>query len=419
MPAPRIAVFAAVLLAAMLLIVLFLVSPLFDQLLSAAQEPQTDPVLTIEPGKPSSSIQPTEEAGAIPTEAPASGQCLVAKPLSECAYKPDGPAMQDLLRYGESILSFGSVDENNGLCCRNFSGSAGGYAVVEAYTELLCSQFDFALAGQPYYQSYGSSTYFDFVLSYTGSGALNKAAVTGTFSGNTGDVMIYGSIVNDRVKGSIFYNQDITPYHAGFLYQLKQTDQSYVGLSASAGLYRMADGSYETSDGRLSASPGEAVVLSDGTEQRYQARYVLDLDSYQHQILVESGSGSTLLEFYFPASETLDICRVFPEDYFIIESDYAQNKNFQKQDGLPLYSWSSMFAILHNGGYVIPIRGMSGEMKRLNVRVMYWEDGSEAVFHACAQFDTAPYEMELLIAVPLGAGSAAEPQPVSTQDPAG
>lgn len=194
------------------------------------------------------------------------------------------------------------------------------------------------MAGQPYYQSYGSSTYFDFVLSYTGSGALNETAVTGTFSGNTGDVMIYGSIVNDRVKGSIFYNQDITPYHAGFLYQLKQTDQSYVGLSASAGLYRMADGSYETSDGRLSASPGEAVVLSDGTEQRYQARYVLDLDSYQHQILVESGSGSTLLEFYFPASETLDICRVFPEDYFIIESDYAQNKNFQKQDGLPLYS---------------------------------------------------------------------------------
>lgn len=139
MPAPRIAVFAAVLLAAMLLIVLFLVSPLFDQLLSAAQEPQTDPVLTIEPGKPSSSIQPTEEAGAIPTEAPASGQCLVAKPLSECAYKPDGPAMQDLLRYGESSLSFGGVDKSSGLCCRNFSGCADGYAVVEAYTELLCS----------------------------------------------------------------------------------------------------------------------------------------------------------------------------------------------------------------------------------------------------------------------------------------
>ena len=183
------------------------------------------------------------------------------------------------------------------------------------------------------------------------------------------------------------------------------SDSSYVGESMSAGLYRMPDGSFETSDGRLNAAVGKAMFLSDKNGLIYSAEYVLDLDSNRHQFYVKNKSGIIQLNFYFPAATTLSTGNIFAEDYFIIDRDYAQHDDFQKQDNIPSYTWSSMFAMLHDNGYVIPIRSMSGEMKRLNLRVMYWEEDVAAVIYACAKFDTAPYEVEMLIAVSLGEGS--------------
>ena len=416
-PATRILILALAGLALVLLAVFVILPALFDRPLSVTREDS--------PGGSSGISHDWEEDYTTPSfswesetpeqdqeEATSSGtRVLVSEPLDDAGYSPDGPAMQDLLYYGQSVLSFGDDSISDGYYARDFTGGTDDYWVLEDYADLLCSRFDFELVGQPYYQDYGDEKFFDFVLSYTGSGRLTGNSPTGTFSHTTGDVVIYGTIREGRLKGAIFYNVDLEVYDAGYSCQSDQADASYVGQSVTAGLYRMPDGSYETSDGRMSVTPGEAMVLSDGAERRYSARYVLDLDRDQQQIYVENSSGTAQLKFYFPSSTSLSTGDLFAQDYFIVESEYAQREDFQKQDQIPSYTWSTMFAILHDKGYVIPIRGMSGEMKRLNVRVMYWEEDVAAVFYACAQFDTAPYEMELLIAVPLGTNEVLENQP--------
>ena len=50
------------------------------------------------------------------------------------------------------------------------------------------------------------------------------------------------------------------------------------GASAGAGLVRLADGSYQTSDGRLTAPVGTATVLRDGTEYNTTASFSIEKD---------------------------------------------------------------------------------------------------------------------------------------------
>ena len=95
-----------------------------------------------------------------------------------------------------------------------------------------------------------------------------------------------------------------------------------------------------------------------------------------------------------------------------MESSYAVKAGGRFED-MPSYTWPTMFAAWHGSEYVVPVLGMGGDMKRLNLRVMY-ADGETAVLYACAQFATAPRELEMLMAV-----SFADAETTSAQASAG
>ena len=60
------------------------------------------------------------------------------------------------------------------------------------------------------------------------------------------------------------------------------------------------------------------------------------------------------------------------------------------------------FYMLHNDLYYSAIPGLTGEIKRVNTRIMYVEEDQTAVIHVGVQYDSAPKEEEYLIAVSIG-----------------
>ena len=323
-----------------------------------------------------------------------SSKTLVADALESAGVKHGASEFMGLEYYTDT-LSVGKEEQSDGFLVRSFSGSASDYNALKAYVDLLCSQYDFALVGTPYYKKI-TDTFFEFTLRYTGSASLSGQKTPGTFVDYEGNMMIYGTIDGNRLKGAIWYDRKLTTYDGGYRYGKSSVQTDLVGDSITAGLYRMSNGSYATSDGRLQAAVGRAVLVQDGKSSQCTATYTFSADSNRQEILVTDKNAIPQMKFYFPATYTMTTGQIYAESEFIIESSYAV-KDGGRFDRMPEYTWPSMFALAHGGEYVVPVLGMSGDMQRVNVRVMYSDD-SVSVFYACAQMDSAPYQIEALIA---------------------
>lgn len=351
--------------------------------------------------------EPAPDAGAssdpadatASTEDAASGtasqsQTLVAEPLATASLAPSGPAIM-ALEYYSSDLSVGSSGTSDDALVRKIQGGSGAYKILQAYVDLLCDAYGFEEAVSPYYNTI-KDTFFEFNLNYTG-GSLSGEKIEGTYTDCRCDVMIYGTIEGSKLEGAIWYLDDLTAFDGGYRYGESSSGKSLVGFSATAGLYRLGDGSFLTDDGLLQTSLGQAMLVSDGEVTTCSAKMLLNESKSHQEIWVENASGSALLEFYFPLSWTLSAGQIYTEETFIVESSYAVSDKGRFSE-MPSYTWSNMFAIYHGNSYLVPITAMGGDLKRVNVRVMYAE-GDEYVFYVCAQFSNSPREMELLIAV--------------------
>lgn len=327
---------------------------------------------------------------------------LVAEPLTTASVEPNGPAIM-ALEYYSSDLRVGASDTSGDALVRKIEGDSSTYKILQAYVDLLCESYDFAQVESPYYNTL-KDTFFEFNLDYTGSGSLSGDKIEGTYTDYRCDVMIYGIIEGGSLEGAIWYSDDLIAYDGGYRYGESASGKDLVGTSATAGLYRLGDGSFLTDDGLLQASLGQAMMVSDSETTTCSARMLLNESSSHQEIWVENASGGALLEFYFPLSWTLSAGQIYTEETFIIESSYAVSDKGRFSE-MPQYTWSNMFAIYHGNNYLVPITAMGGDLKRVNVRVMYAE-GNEYVFHVCAQFSNSPKEVELLIAVTPEAAAA-------------
>ncbi len=335
---------------------------------------------------------------------------LVADGLSSGSALKDKSDAMDLLYYAQEEMTFGNEGTSGTSIVRDFKGTASDYDVLCAYVDLLCEEYDLELVAEPYYNDSGSTyTFIEFVLNYTGSKSMIGNGISGTFTGNIGDVMIYAQVKRDRLEGAIWYDCALEMSDDGYVYGSSSGGKSYIGDSFSAGLYKLSDGSFQTTDGRLSAAIGEAMMITDGASTTFPSNFIYDNDDNRQEIYIENIYGTAQQVIYIPTTVTLTSGQIFDSSYFIIDSDWATNERGISST-VPAYTWTAMFACLHDGNYIYPVRGLSGAMTDLNVRVMYVDD-STAVFYACAQFESSPYEVETLIAVAIGTDTVAENKP--------
>lgn len=329
-------------------------------------------------------------------QTPSGGSTLVAEPLEEGAAAPAPGQFMALESYGAGLEVEKENRSGNSLV-RSYKGEPEAYEAIRAYVELLCTAYDFELAAEPYTNTV-KNTYFDFCLNYTGEQGPASHTQEGTFSKTPCDLTIYGTIDRYKVKGAIWYDPSLSGVDGGYRYGREGADTTPAGESALAGLLRGADGSYSTTDGRLTAPVGGAALLWDGEAEALTARYARYTADDRQQVQLFQNSAEQL-RFYLPLSCQLTTGSIFGKEQFIIESGYAVNAGGWF-DEMPSYTWPSMFAVKREDGWLVPVLGMSGDMKSLFVRVMYANE-STAVVYACAGFNSAPYTLELLAAVSL------------------
>lgn len=165
-----------------------------------------------------------------------------------------------------------------------------------------------------------------------------------------------------------------------------------VGPSLGAGLLRMPDGSYQTSDGRLSAAVGTAMVIRDGVTVTCDAKFVI------------SGGGEQVwIENYYRNEGIFMEC---PEHYLMQNDllrleDFARERPIEKRkDSLDSTRYDSpAIAIAHGENWIGPGINKTDYID-VSMRVMYLDRNGDAVFYFCAKFsDGEPREVEALCAV--------------------
>lgn len=162
--------------------------------------------------------------------------------------------------------------------------------------------------------------------------------------------------------------------------------------SAGAGLLRLSDGSYQTTDGRLTAEAGTATVIRDGKTYTASTRYET---SGNHEIFwVEDYYRS---EGIFLKTEQRSLME---GDYFL-HRDLARKRPIDgKKDSIAKTNYSeTAIAFAHGDHWVGPCFNEEN-YEELIMRVLYYDQGGEAVIYFYARFaEGTPSEVEALCCV--------------------
>ena len=141
-------------------------------------------------------------------------------------------------------------------------------------------------------------------------------------------------------------------------------------------------------------------MIEDGAQAVYSARYEIDATQKRLRVISENHNGFVMQHFYITSAE--DCAEgIYDAEKFIIDESYANLEGGVYQlNGVPSYTWETMFTHYHNENYVYPCGGLRGEMTGLNLRVIY-KNEKTAVFYSCATYKSAPYTVESFTVVSL------------------
>ncbi len=303
--------------------------------------------------------------------------------------------IMDLSYYLSDMLSVSELKTSGDCCVRSYKWSEENFSVLEDYVALLCTEYDFAQAGDPYYEDYGNVKFFDFTLRYIGDQFTLEGIQSGPFSEVSCDVTIEGKVERGSVDGRIWYDGTLTAGDDGYRHNQTERVCTQAGASAGAGL-EYCGGTYYTTDGRLSTTLGHAAILTDGKTEQYTARYEINLDQSRFYVHVEDEYQVIRQQIYVPILEDWQD-GFYPASYFVKEESFSI-KSGGVEDRVPKYTWPTQFTAVHDSKYVYPIQALSGEMTGFGFRVMYRDDQT-IVLYTCAVFRSEPTVVEALIAV--------------------
>ncbi len=197
-------------------------------------------------------------------------------------------------------------------------------------------------------------------------------------------------------KFFVKYSGDLLMQDLGLRIDGNHIDVFGIGKSATAGLYIMPDGSFQTSDGRLSAQINKATVIRDGKKLKADAHYNLNKSEW---LMVNEYHRNE--DFFFA---------VDPE--FTVQGDYYWCSSFV--EGRYSFVDGDADRVMNNGHGENPFFVVSANNHRygptqtdnrfesLLVRVMYYKEDETAVYYVYAKLkDSEPSEIEALCAVSL------------------
>jgi len=340
----------------------------------------------------------------------AQGGVLVsaASPTESKSVSRDSVIVQDPYNYMPKSMTFERIGEgSDGLQYRKFRGGKDAHDLIEDYVDALCATGNFTRKDS-YYEAFSSSTFFDFALTYTGTGRVSGDKPEMTFKeGVTGDVTIYGVLERSSCEGYIHIVKGLEFDDLGLRSTGESVSTALPGQSLNAELYRLSDGSYQTGDKRFHVAVGKAQVYRDGTAYTVPAALVRNQDKNREELHINNFYRNDSILFTAPYNSLLTGDAFDTRTIGLNESvgyeDYATS-----MDSFLEWTFSNkLVGVCHDGDYLYCYRDGGNDFDQVAVRVMYWDAArEEAVIYLCATFDSAPYEYEALAAVKMETAQA-------------
>ena len=347
-----------------------------------------------------------------PQNTPSDDRTLVSEPLESdplsYSITADSVYIQDPVEFCDGALTHTSSSSTGNYHVQQFTGSSSDKAVLAEYVQTICGGgYNLELTAQ--YDQAFSSNFFSWGIDYTGSGDVNAQTDVVFLDDTQANICVYGIIDGNDLEATFWIPQDMEMVDLGLRYGGGSETVSLAGESALAGLYKLSDGSFETTDGRLSVKPGQATVLRDGSPCTTEATFNRDSQLNRDELWVRN----------FYRDETLFFCapenRLETGDVYTLK-DLTQEAGWinsmagvlNSADSFTDYNWTLFFGAGHDGDFITPLLSDLNEFKDLTVRVMYWNEGVEAVYYIYAAFDSSPHTVEALCAVDLSGGGSDE-----------
>lgn len=339
------------------------------------------------------------------------GGVLVSTPsqVEKPTITKDSLTVQDPFNYMQNHMLFESISGNDRYkYYRKYtSGKEEAYGLWKDYVETLCATGNFELTDS-HYEVLSSGIFFDFALTYTGTGRVGNTRVESTFSDTMCDVTVYGAPDLSSCEGYIEISPRLTFEDLGLRLSGESVSVDPPGQSLSADLFRLSDGSYQTGDKRFHVSVGQAQVYRDG--KAYTASAELERS--------KANNWEALRIDYFYRNE----CIVFTAPYnSLMTGDTFNTRTIGLNDKPGRFEqyldsiddflqWkfsNNIVGVCHDGDYLFCYHDKGNGFEDVSVRIMYWDaKREEAVIYICATFDTAPYEFEALAAVKMETASS-------------
>lgn len=209
------------------------------------------------------------------------------------------------------------------------------------------------------------------------------------------DTLCHVSLYYADSKGKYTMNvsNDILVCDTGLRMDGSRVDLTPAGTSAGAGVIKLADGSYQTTDGRLCAAMGTAMVLRDGVPYTTDAFYTQE--DGEEVLKIENFYRNEGIYFEAPLNSLMQ------GDVFT-QRELRRWRWFDcKTIGdLETYRWDCVVLAMPKDGKWLGAIYNDSVYQSQTFRVMAYDSGGAAVFYIHAAFHTGePKEIEALCVV--------------------
>ncbi len=338
-------------------------------------------------------------SGSAPvTESTPKEPVLVAEAIGldvDLAPENDGWVIPDLQFWSRGKLGAQTPKVHSGQSVVRWRANEEDLSLMQAYIDLLINEFGYEMVDSSD-ADYGSSRFWSVGLKNTRVKTEHPVDIQYLDDGAC-DICIYGTDKGN--EGQMYFTAELSYADTGHRYDGFEA-RSLCGQSAAAALWRNPDGSYSTGDGRLSARVGEAMVIRDGEPYTAVVRYNGEGD--KEKLWVENFYRNESLYFVYPDRYLLagDVLDFYGMMWDCDGRDDDSGENYRKDK-----PWVSLY---HGDAWYAPATGEDNIFKSLTMRVLYADEGGEAVYYFAFALSSDPREIEMLIVTDARGSQAAE-----------
>ncbi|HCT90862.1 MAG TPA: hypothetical protein DF613_05715 [Lachnospiraceae bacterium] len=318
--------------------------------------------------------------------------------------------VQDPGPYSEGILDCENIKVEQNTYFAEVSGDEKYLAVYDAYFRLLRDTNPNLSLVKTNESIHDTISIYSAGFDYTGTSKVTTKRAIQYGKEEQANVTLYCSRQEGRIKIYVNIPLEMRFADLGYRYNGSRISTAYVGGSVKAGLYKCSDGTFQTTDGRLSTSLNAAQVIRDG--KTYTASAAYEREGTNDILRVKGFYRNEMFLFCTPADFLAqgDIFRMYELES---QSEYLMHNGGDRgsqEDSLTAFRYSEpgVFGACHDGSYIVPVRGPLNRFEALTVRVMYYVPGKEAVYYIYAKYVAAPHEIEALCAIDISDTTTAE-----------